>query len=162
MAGVACGCSPTVGRATRLVFGGACAGCEAAVRALRSFSGRPLRTPSRVAFLLSGRSQYNNLWPRVAIKTKCEISIHSYRCRQSELYRPSLPNRRRFATYDFAHTEWATHCLNSKLCLVFVNAPLITSLRICTTQASTRLEDLGPSRIISRNGTCTLTQSFMH
>ena len=83
------------------------------------FSGRPLRTPSRVAFLSVGRSQYNNLWPRVAIKTKCEISIHSYRCRQSELYRPSLSDRRRFATYDFAHTEWAelASTRNYVLCL---------------------------------------------
>ena len=48
LACVACGCSPTVGRATRLAFCGACAGCEAAVRALRSSCGRPLWTPSRV------------------------------------------------------------------------------------------------------------------
>ena len=150
------------GRATRLIFGGACAGCGAAVRALRFLSGRPLRTPSRVAFSFAGRSQYNNLWPRVAIKTKCEISIHSYRCRQSELYRPSLADRRRFATYICCIHRVGNICLNSKLCLVFVNAPLITSLRICTTQASTRLEDLGPSRIINRTGTGTQTRSFMH
>ena len=43
-----------------------------------------------LASLLIGRSQYNICWPRVANKTKCDISIHIYRCRQSELYRPSL------------------------------------------------------------------------
>ena len=71
------------GRATRLFFGGACASCGAAVRALRFLSGRPLRTPSRVALSFAGRSQYKHLWPRVAIKTKSVITIHTYRCRQS-------------------------------------------------------------------------------
>ena len=107
------------GRATRLIFGGACAGCGAAVRALRFLSGRPLRTPSCVAFSFAGRSQYNNLWSHVAIKTQSVISIHTYRCRQSGLYRHSLSDRRRLATLDFAHSEWAKNAStrNDVLCL---------------------------------------------